>query len=296
MPRAHTRGHRGPGRAAGCAGICGSVLCWSELPGVLSTWRRDGRGEGWARCAKAQRDEPVPRAVLSPQRGWGWESGSQESLGYPILLPQCLSGRHDNREGADGGGSIFVRLWNESFGKQLHVEVTEPLGSWKPQSSETTARFLFVFVLFFAVELTSAAGGIGRITNRIPTAHMRPTCGWISCPRPGGPGVPLPSAITVYFLWCCLGLCCINLSRPHPRWEGCYSPLKGLSCGARRKLLLWTCFKGEFSCSVFPTQTLGGSFTLLGIKIIARKTHKIFQPVVFLLFRLLVHWNFLETE
>lgn len=32
---------------------------------------------------------------------------------------------------------------------------------WKPQSSETTAKFLFVFgFFFFAVELTSAAAGI----------------------------------------------------------------------------------------------------------------------------------------
>lgn len=109
---------------------------------------------------------------------------------------------------------------------------------WKPQSSETTAKFLFVCLFFFAVELTSAAAGIPANhkphTDRAHAFHLRMD----TLPSPGGPRKSLPSALTVSFVCCLLGLCCTDLSRPLPRWGRCYGPLKDLSCGAPRKLLL----------------------------------------------------------
>ena len=111
---------------------------------------------------------------------------------------------------------------------------------WKPQCSETTAKFLFVFGFVFFLLLSSLPQrqGYRRITNRTPTAHMRSTCGWTRCLRPGGPRKSLPSAVTVSFVCCLLGLCCTDLSRPLPRWGSCYGPLRDLSRGARRKVLL----------------------------------------------------------
>ena len=144
-----------PDRGAGGPSICGSILCWSELPGVLSTWRSDRRGEDWPHCTKDQLNEPGTQSFPFPAEGLGrkdWNTGktgmspfSFRSVSLAVMTTERgLTGVDQSFSGSEMSHLANSFMWKlQNLSGHL----------WKPQSSETTARFLFVLGVLFCFVL-----------------------------------------------------------------------------------------------------------------------------------------------
>ena len=109
------------------------------------------------------------------------------------------------------------------------MEITNLSGHlWKPWSSETTARFLFVFVWFLLFSSLPQQEGYGGITNRTQATHIHSTCRWIRFIQPGGPWMSffrLPSRfLSGITTWVSVALTWLS----HSQGElGCHGPGRG---------------------------------------------------------------------